>query len=193
MLGGHLWQAREDGAQVGVGIEAAPPAAFDDGVDDGAALAGFGVADEEPVFLAESGGANGVFHEVVVDLHAAIVHINFQGAPLAERVIQGLAQAALRQITALRLEQKQNFFEPGHDGAAFTGAPGLAQIRAGVLFAQRGFDTVEVLDLPQEPAADLRGRFAGLVKLPADVCPAAGECDASAMPVRPLTKARYAA
>ena len=48
---GHVWQAREHFPQVGVGIKAATPAAFDDGVEDGAALASLGITDEEPVFL----------------------------------------------------------------------------------------------------------------------------------------------
>jgi len=37
---GHRRQPGEDFAQVGEGINAAPPAAFDDGVDGGAALPG---------------------------------------------------------------------------------------------------------------------------------------------------------
>ena len=94
-LVGHVRQAREHFPQVGVGIKAATPAAFDHGVDDGAALAGLGFADEEPVFLADGGGANGVFHQVVIDLHPAIAQIDFQRGPLAQRIINGLAQAAL--------------------------------------------------------------------------------------------------
>ena len=48
---GHVRQPREDFTEIRVRVEAAPPAAFDDGVDDGAALAGLGVTDEEPVLL----------------------------------------------------------------------------------------------------------------------------------------------
>jgi hypothetical protein len=44
--------------QVGVRIEAARAATLDDGVEDGAALAGIGIAEEEPVFLSEHGGTN---------------------------------------------------------------------------------------------------------------------------------------
>jgi len=62
---GHVRQAREHFPQVGVGIKTATPTAFDDGVEDGAALAGPGVADEEPVFLADGGGANGVFYQLL--------------------------------------------------------------------------------------------------------------------------------
>ena len=47
---------------------AVPATAFDDRVDHGASPAGLGVADEEPVFLAQGGRADGVFDQVVVDL-----------------------------------------------------------------------------------------------------------------------------
>jgi len=48
---GHAWQSGQNFAEIRVGIEAASAAAFDDGVNDGAAFARFGLADEEPVFL----------------------------------------------------------------------------------------------------------------------------------------------
>jgi hypothetical protein len=41
-----VWQPGEDVTQVRVRIEAAAAAGFDDGVEDGAAVASFGVADE---------------------------------------------------------------------------------------------------------------------------------------------------
>ena len=55
-------QASQHVTKVSVRIEAAPPAAFDDGVDDGAAFTGLGIAHKEPVFLANGRGANGVFY-----------------------------------------------------------------------------------------------------------------------------------
>ena len=68
---GHRRQAGEDVPEIGERIEAAPSAALDDGVDDGAAGARLGFADEEPVLLSDSGGTNGVLDQVVVDLQAA--------------------------------------------------------------------------------------------------------------------------
>jgi hypothetical protein len=53
----------------------------------------------------------------------------------------GVPQAALWQVMATRLEPEQNFFQPVHDGAAFAGAHGLTQTRAGTRFAQARFDT----------------------------------------------------
>ena len=60
-----MGQAGEDVAQVGVGIDLTPTAAFDHRVNNRAAFARPGVADEEPVFLADGGGPNGVFAQVM--------------------------------------------------------------------------------------------------------------------------------
>ncbi len=51
LMVGHAREASQDIAEVGVGIETPAAATFDDGVNDGAAFAGFGVADEEPVLF----------------------------------------------------------------------------------------------------------------------------------------------
>jgi hypothetical protein len=59
---GHVGQPRQDVFQVSVRIQAAPAAAFDDGVNDRAAFPRFGGPDEEPVFLAQGGGTDGVFY-----------------------------------------------------------------------------------------------------------------------------------
>ena len=55
-----------------MGIKAPPPAAFDERVEDRPALARTGVTDKEPVLLADRRRADGVFHEVVVDLDSAV-------------------------------------------------------------------------------------------------------------------------
>jgi hypothetical protein len=44
-------QAGQHVFEVSVRINVAPPAAFDEGVDDGAALAGSGFSDKEPVLF----------------------------------------------------------------------------------------------------------------------------------------------
>ena len=48
---GHEWEPCEYIAQVSVRIDAAGAATLDDGIEDGAAFAGIGIAEEEPVFL----------------------------------------------------------------------------------------------------------------------------------------------
>jgi hypothetical protein len=59
---GHVGQASEHVTQVSKGIKAAPPAAFNQGINDGTALARIRFPDEEPVFLADGRGTNGVFY-----------------------------------------------------------------------------------------------------------------------------------
>ena len=49
--GGHLGQAAEDVSEVSQGIDAAALTGYDYRVDDRRALAGTGMAHEEPVFL----------------------------------------------------------------------------------------------------------------------------------------------
>ncbi len=82
-------QAREDVTQVSVRIESATAAAFDDGVEDGRAFAGLGFTDEQPVLFAQGGGANGVFHEVLIDLDASVVEVNAELRPEVERIVEG--------------------------------------------------------------------------------------------------------
>ncbi len=62
---GHVGQAREDFPQVLVRIKIAPPATLDERVNNGAALAGIRLADEEPVLLADGRGTNGIFDQVM--------------------------------------------------------------------------------------------------------------------------------
>ena len=67
--------------------QAAAAAAFDDGVEDGTAFAGLGFAEEQPVFLAQGGGTNGVFDQVVVDLEATVVKVSGEEGPVGQGVI----------------------------------------------------------------------------------------------------------
>jgi hypothetical protein len=83
-------------------------ATLDDDVKDGAALAGIGIAQEQPVLLSKSGRPNGVFHEIVVYLDSAIFEIDAKQGPGGERVIDGLAKGAARQVTAGRFEEVQS-------------------------------------------------------------------------------------
>jgi hypothetical protein len=58
---GQVREAGEHVAEVGVGIDPPAAAAFDDRIEDGSALAGLGLADEEPILFADGRGADGVF------------------------------------------------------------------------------------------------------------------------------------
>ena len=97
---GHRGEPGEDVAQVGVGIDAAAAATLDNSVEDGAALAGVGIAEKQPVLFSESGRPDGVFHQVIIDLDSAIFEIDAKQGPVGERVIDGLAKSAARQIAA---------------------------------------------------------------------------------------------
>ena len=63
--------------------DATSATAFDDRVDDGAALAGVGSSDEHPVLLSEGCGADGVFGIVVIYLNLACFEIDFKVGPFA--------------------------------------------------------------------------------------------------------------
>src|ERR1700735_2156301 len=108
----HFWQAGEHILDVGVGINAATPAAFDDGVNDGSTLTGIGIAHEKPVLFSESGWPNGIFHKVVVDLAPTVVQINTQRSPLAQCIINGEARQALWQMFSAALQPDEGTFDP---------------------------------------------------------------------------------
>ena len=88
---GQMREAGEEVAEVCVGIDVPAAAAFDDGVNDRTALASSRFADEEPVLFSDGSWPNRIFHKVVVDLDAAVPQVNFQGAPLAQGVINRLS------------------------------------------------------------------------------------------------------
>jgi len=76
--------------------------AFDDRVDDGAALSGVGVADKKPVLLPKSGWADRILNEVCVDLDAGLFEINLQRFPLS----QGIAWPNCTPATATLFRNK---------------------------------------------------------------------------------------
>ena len=84
VLGQHSGQAGEHIGEVFLGIDAQAAAVFHDGVEDGAFLTGFFVAEEQPVFGSELGGANGVFHKVVANFNPAVAQIRFEVGPLVD-------------------------------------------------------------------------------------------------------------
>ena len=66
ILGQHAWQAGEHVGEVFLGIDAQTAAVFHDGVKDGALLAGFFIAYEQPVFRTKLGRSDRVFHAVIL-------------------------------------------------------------------------------------------------------------------------------
>ena len=73
---GHVWQAGEDIPEIGIRVQTPAAAALNDRVNDGAVFPGPSLADKEPVLFTQGGGPDGVFHQIVVDLHPAIRQID---------------------------------------------------------------------------------------------------------------------
>ena len=76
-----------------------PLAGDDDRVDDGGALAGVGVADEEPVLLPYGRRADRVFDEVVVEPALAVAQMRGERFPVIEQIRAGLADQRSREMT----------------------------------------------------------------------------------------------
>ena len=172
---GHRGKPGEHVAQVGVRIDAAAAATLDNGVEDGAALAGIGIAQEQPVLLTESGRPDGVFHEVVVYLDSAIFEINAKQRPIGESIIDGLAKIAARQIAAGLFEEDQSAVQTlanwttlahAHSGAFPWTRPAAAQVL---------LDAIEMSDLTQDPSTTLRCLLARFVEVASRVGPASGQ------------------
>jgi hypothetical protein len=105
VLIGHLGQPLQQVFEVGTGFDPVHPAVGDQGVNDRVAPAGVCRAEEQPVFLANRRGANGVFHQVVVNLHFPVFQKAFQGRPLIQGIADGLAHRAFGQVTRAELVQ----------------------------------------------------------------------------------------
>ena len=147
LLVGQRGQAREHLAQVGLWVDASAAAGFDDRVEDGAAVPGFGFADEQPVLLADGRRPDGVLDGVVVDLDSAVFEIHAEHGPQRQRVVDGFAHGALRQVLAFELDARESLVDALGDHAALAAAHGLALAWSRFGFAQLLFDAVEVLDL----------------------------------------------
>ena len=61
----HAREPREDVAQVGERVLAVALTRHDDRIEDGGALSGVGMADEQPVFLTDAGRSDRVFDQII--------------------------------------------------------------------------------------------------------------------------------
>ena len=174
---GGVWQPREDVAQIGLGIDAATAAAFDDGIKDGAALTGLGFADEQPVLFSECGWPDGIFHEILIDLDAAIAEVNAEREPKVQRVSEGQPHAAARQVAPFHFEPRQDTMKPSINGFGLMGAHGGAKLRPTSTFPQLSFNTVKMPDLAHEPAGHERVLVTRRVHLSSHMRPTPGEPD----------------
>jgi len=87
VFGQHAGQAGEHVGEVFFRMDSQTTAVFDDGLEDGAFLTGFFIADEQPVLGSELGRTDRVFHEVVANLYPAIAEIGFEIGPSVDRLL----------------------------------------------------------------------------------------------------------
>lgn len=65
---------------------------------DRAGASGFGAAEKEPVLFADRRGANGIFDEVVFELHLGVLSVEAQLVPETEGVVDGFAGLAFGAV-----------------------------------------------------------------------------------------------
>lgn len=124
----------------------------DQRVEDGGALAGVGVADEEPVLLAEGRRPDGVFDEVVVEPGLAVSLVRDERLPVLEQIGAGPAEERAREMA--RAEANRQAFQPvQRPGKVFLaeGDPRVADLRRVPL----AFAQVECADEPQDQVRGL--------------------------------------
>src|SRR5437016_12564907 len=88
----HGWQAGEHIAHIFPGLNSPAPAAHDDTVNDRAAPPRFGVANEQPVLLADRTGPNRVLSQIVVYLQTSVLEIATYGFPFGQSILDRFAQ-----------------------------------------------------------------------------------------------------
>ena len=139
-------------------------------VDDGGALAGVGVADEEPVLLADGRGADGVFDEVVVESGLGVLEVGGERLPVCEQIPARLAKPGLRQ--ALRWQRQREPAQPvERPGKVFL--PQRRPRGADVRLVPFALELVEPADEAQDALGGLRSLGGRFKKPPVRVRPAA--------------------
>ena len=178
VLVGHGGEPLQDVGEVGFGVVAVAADALNQGVNDGAALAGGFAADEEPVLLADGGGADAVLNPVVVDLELALIDVEGELVPEGEGVVDGFAQGAFGQNFGAGAQGD----EVGFENMQQRGGAGLADLGAlGGLcggFAQGGFHLIGLCDGGERGRGEGLDSFEGFVDFAPGVGPAGGEGNA---------------
>lgn len=146
VLVGHGGETFEDVGEIGFGVVTLAAGAFDEGVDDGAALAGGLTTHEEPVLFADGGGADSVFDPVVVDLKAAVFNVGAQPVPDGEGVVDGAAELALGQDLRVLAQGDELGFEDLQEGRGAFAADERPLRGVGAGLAQPGLDLIELLE-----------------------------------------------
>ena len=108
----------KDPGEVGVGVAVEAADVLDDGVEDGTLFATLRTSEEQPVFCAELGRADGVFYQVVVDLDLAVFNPCLHVGKLAVGVGQRFPEGAAGKCAVVEQEVLDGFFQEVEDGAA---------------------------------------------------------------------------
>jgi len=109
---GHRRQAREHVAKISVRVFAVTTARDDYRVKNRRALAGVGMPDKQPVFLADGAGAYRVLNGVVVQTRLSVGQVRAKRLPVFEQIIAGCAKGRFGQCGASPvLREKMQPFE----------------------------------------------------------------------------------
>jgi hypothetical protein len=168
VLIGHLGQASQHVTQIRQRVFAVALAGDDNRVNDRTALAGVGMANEQPVLLSDSRGPNRIFDEVVVQPGLPVVEMGSQRRPLGQQVVAGFAQCRLGQYA---LPQAQGKFVQPVQRATVTLAMFSAFFHRKALLVPAPLRFVERADDPQDQAHSLGLLRLGLKKLPPGMRP----------------------
>lgn len=175
MLVGHRGQAREHIAQISERILAVPLARDDERVDDRRALARVGMADKQPVLLADRRGPDRVFDEVVVQPREGVVLMRNEHLPVVEQVSARLAEARLRQRSPA--ETLGDAAQPMERPRKVRPAQ-CRPLGSDLRFVPFRFEAVEFADETQHDVRGLRVLLQGLVEVASCMRPAADAHDA---------------
>src|SRR5690606_15532723 len=126
-------QPGEHVAQVIVRIDSMAAAGGNDRVEDRRAVARVRMADEQPVFLSNRRGPDGVFHKVVVDLGVTEPAMRREALPLIKKIETGFSQQRVREGSLLEffggaLEQLESQAEVRASQARSQSRTGLAAL-----------------------------------------------------------------
>ncbi len=159
----------EDPLEPGEGVGSVAADLLDEGVDDGAAPAGVRAADEHPVLVAEFGGADGVFRQVVVEFDPAVQEAGFEVGELLDGVVQRLVKTTARCEAAEADHPPRQFAEVVVGCSGFEPAGALAVEGMGVLCVHPPFDLIDHADEQEDARGDARMLVAGFLELAGDV------------------------
>jgi hypothetical protein len=179
VLIGHRRKPGEDIGEPGLGAVAVAAGAFHHGVDNGGALAGGFAADKEVVFLADGGGADAVFNQIVVDLEAAVFKVKVEPVPEGEGVVDGFAKRAFGQDFGALAEGDEVGLEDLQDGGGVLLAELAALFGTGAIFPCGGLGLIDPLGGGERAGGEGLAAFERIVEFPAGVGPASRKDDAA--------------